>query len=56
MTIKEIRKACNMTQAAFAKTLGIPKRTIENWEAGQRTPPEYVIKLIEYRMAEHLKK
>jgi DNA-binding transcriptional regulator YiaG len=56
MTIKEIRTACGMTQQEFADKLKIPKRAIENWEGGQRVPPEYVVQLIEYRMAEHLKK
>ena len=30
---KAIRKASRLTQAAFAERYGIPKRTIENWEA-----------------------
>lgn len=45
-TIKEIRQSVQMTQKQFAEFLGIPKRTIENWEMGQRSPPEYVINLI----------
>ena len=64
MTIKEIRTACNMTQAKFAETLGIPKRTIENWELGpkenqkkgSRAPLDYIVKLVEFRMAEYMKK
>ena len=56
MTIKELRKACNMTQAKFAKELNIPKRTIENWENDVRTPPDYVIELIAFRMAETIEK
>lgn len=45
-TIKEIRQSVQMTQKQFAEFLGIPKRTIENWEMGQRNPPEYVVNLI----------
>lgn len=37
MTIKEARKAAGLTQQALSDWLGIPKRTIENWEGGQRS-------------------
>lgn len=50
MTIKELRTACGMTQQAFSDYFGIPKRTIEDWENNRRTPPEYVVKLIEYKL------
>lgn len=64
MTIKEIRTACGMTQKDFAEKLGIPKRTIENWELGpkenqkkgSRAPLDYIVKLVEFRMAEYMKK
>ena len=29
---------------------GIPVRTLEDWEAGRRTPPEYIPRLIEYQL------
>ena len=28
---------------------GIPVRTVEDWEAGRRTPPDYIPKLISYQ-------
>lgn len=43
----EIRTLSGLTQQAFSEKYGIPKRSIENWESGKRTPPEYVIKLLE---------
>ncbi len=46
MTIKQLRAATGLTQKAFAELTGIPKRTIENWEAGNRQPPDYLIKLL----------
>lgn len=49
MTIKEIRTKANMTQKEFAKYFGISQRTIENWDSGRRTPPEYVVELIKYK-------
>ena len=50
MTIKEMREACNMSITDFAKLLEIPYRTVQDWEGGRRKPPEYVIKLIEYKL------
>ena len=56
MTIKEIRKAAGMTQSEMAEKLHIPKRTIENWDGGQRKPPDYIVELIQYRLLGMLKK
>lgn len=50
MTIKELRTAAGMTQQAFAEFLNIPKRSIENWEGCKSEPPEYLVKLIEYKL------
>lgn len=44
--IKEARLNANLTQENMAKKLDIPIRTIQDWEAGRRTPPIYVEKLI----------
>lgn len=40
--IKDLRNLTGLTQKEFAEALGIPKRTIENWEQGKRECPEYV--------------
>lgn len=45
--IKELRKKTGYTQKQFGALLGIPMRTIQDWELGYRTPPEYVIDMIE---------
>lgn len=50
MNIKQLRTMSGMTQAQFADYFNIPKRTVENWETGVRTPPEYVVRLIEYKL------
>lgn len=42
LSVKEMRERAGMTQAQFAERFCIPKRTIENWEGGSRTPPDYV--------------
>ena len=50
MTFKELRKLSGMTQQTYADYFGIPKRTVENWDAEKYTPPQYVINLMEYKL------
>ncbi|MCD8075103.1 MAG: helix-turn-helix domain-containing protein [Lachnospiraceae bacterium] len=45
MTIKEMRSLLGLTQAEFGTKYNIPTRTIEDWERGARTPPQYVLEL-----------
>lgn len=44
--IKAARKAAGLTQATLADRARIPRRTIEDWETGRRTPPDYVQHLV----------
>lgn len=55
-TVKELRELLLMSQAEFSRVTGIPKRTLENWEEGKRTPPIYVLKLLEYFVTNELMK
>lgn len=48
MDIKALRSQTNLSQSKFANAVGIPVRTIQKWEQGERVPPDYVVKLIEY--------
>lgn len=48
MDIKNLRTRTNLSQSKFANVVGIPVRTIQKWEQGDRVPPDYVVKLIEY--------
>ncbi len=50
MNIREMRHRLGDTQSEFAARYNIPFRTIQNWEAGVRKPPEYVINLLEKRI------
>lgn len=50
MKIKELRKAVNMTQRQFSDYLNIPIRTIQDWEQSKRTPPIYIVDLIEFKL------
>lgn len=56
MEIKELRMLFGLSQQAFSDKYNIPKRSIENWESGKRTPPEYVISLLERAVKEDIKK
>ena len=44
--IREIRKISGLSQAKFGEKYGIPKRTIESWEMGERECPGYVLELL----------
>ena len=48
--IKELRKSIGLTRKEFSEHVGIPVRTLEDWEAGRRTPPEYIPRLITYQL------
>lgn len=48
MTFSEIRAASGLTQAAFAEATQIPLRTVQNWDVCTRTPPAYVLTLLDY--------
>lgn len=50
MNIREMRTRLGDTQIEFAARYNIPFRTVQNWEAGVRKPPEYVISLLEGRI------
>ena len=56
MEVKELRMLSGLSQQAFSDKYKIPKRSIENWESGKRTPPEYVISLLERAVKEDIKK
>ena len=44
--LKQARKATGMSQQGMADRMLISKRTIEKWETGERTPPEYVQRFV----------
>ena len=46
----ELRESTGMNRKDFAEYLGIPYRTMSDWEHGLRTMPEYVFSLIEYKV------
>ena len=48
--IKELRESVGMKRKEFSEHIGIPVRTLEDWEAARRTPPEYIPRLIAYQL------
>lgn len=46
ISIREIRAASGLSQAAFGAKYGIPRRTIEDWESSRRTPSPYIAFLL----------
>ena len=48
--IRKLREQTGMTRKDFSIHIGIPLRTIEDWEAGRRRPPEYIPRLIAYQL------
>lgn len=43
---RKLRQISGLTQAKFAQKYGVPPRTLEKWDTGERTPPPYVIELL----------
>ncbi|SFR64979.1 Helix-turn-helix [[Clostridium] aminophilum] len=48
--IKELRKKTGLSQSKFSAKFGIPVRTLQQWEQGISSPPEYLIRMMAYIM------
>jgi transcriptional regulator with XRE-family HTH domain len=48
--IRELRESVGMSRKEFSEHTRIPVRTLEDWEAARRTPPEYIPRLIAYQL------
>ncbi len=48
LRLKKIRDDLGMNRTEFSHYMGIPLRTLEEWEAGRRQMPDYVLRLIVY--------
>jgi len=46
--LKKIREDLGMNRTEFSRYISIPLRTLEEWEAGRRQMPDYVLRLITY--------
>ena len=54
MTFKELRERSGMSRQEFMDYFGIPYRTIQSWELGDRKCPKYLLELMQYKL-EHEK-
>ena len=54
--LRTVRSETGMTRIAFSQYMGIPLRNLEDWEAGRRKMPDYLLRLIAYynRMERYL--
>lgn len=47
LTISEISAKTGMSYRKLAERFHIPHRTMENWSAGIRKPPEYILLMMQ---------
>ena len=45
-----LRNSTGMTRKEFCEYFGIPYRTLQDWELGNRTMPDYLLRLMIYRV------
>lgn len=46
----ELRKSTGMNRKEFTEYFGIPYRTMQDWELGNRQMPEYLLRLMAYKV------
>ena len=44
---EKIRAMLGISRAAFSRKYNIPIRTLEDWDAGKKNPPDYVLDMLE---------
>lgn len=47
---RKIREQANMNRKEFAEWLGIPYRTMQDWELGKSQVPDYIVRLVAYKV------
>lgn len=45
-----LREETGMNRREFAEYFGIPYRTMQDWELGNRKMPEYLLRLMMYKV------
>lgn len=50
MEFKDLRIKSGMNLTQFSKYFGIPYRTLQHWENGDRQCPQYLIDLMAYKL------
>ena len=44
--IAQLCECYGLSQTALAKKFNIPLRTVQDWHAGRRVPPDYVVSMM----------
>ena len=55
MTIKQAREFARMTQQDVEDEFGVPRRSLQNWEAGIRECPDYVEEWLVEKLTQHVR-
>lgn len=50
LSVKSLRQRAGMSLVKFSEYFGVPYRTVQNWDAGINQCPEYLLKLMEYKL------
>lgn len=53
---KSLRAKTGMSRRAFYEEFGVPERTLQSWEEGDRTPPAYVVKMLQKQVDDYCNK
>jgi len=48
--IKALRADMKLNRREFCDYFSIPYRTVQDWECGKRVMPDYVLRLLEYKI------
>lgn len=48
--ITDLRKETGMSRKEFCEYFEIPYRTMQSWELGERELPDYLLRLLAYRV------
>ncbi len=48
--LKTARKQSGMSQVEFASYFNLPRRTYQDWEYGKNPIPEYILRLMLYKL------
>lgn len=46
----KLRESTNMNKKQFSEYFNIPYRTMQDWELGNRSMPEYLLRLMAYKV------
>lgn len=49
-SLAALRISCGMNRRQFAEYFGIPYRTLQDWELGNRHMPDYLLSLMQYKI------